>query len=349
MAVFARRVVRLARVGSPRFSVLYCAGFLAGTAVAGGLTARMLPWWLGYWLLFCVAVEWLNRLADLPADRVNQPERTRMALTFGVRTLRRLAIALWVAVSAWSIALALTVTQQRVALAAVLTINIAIGIGYSIGRFAKRRPRFALLLLSATTVLPMVTGAIAGDTAVTGRHLVALVAGVVLLGTSSLAIAGAKDLTDIVGDRLIGYRSPWVQVMSSGAGRNAVALLAIQLAAAGVIAVAADSAWAPVVLGVIPLESAVVLFAHRSRTMADFVAVREFMYLVSLGNVVLTAMAIVGTADYVAVVAGCVLAWVALSRFGHWHRHFSWTVLVRISSLARGVPAGLPAASAARL
>lgn len=350
MVGFSGRAVRLIRVGSPRFAALYCAGFLAGTTQAGGISVGLLPWWLGYWLLFCVAVEWLNRLADLPADRINQPQRTRMALSFGVRALRPLIVSLWLVVAVWSMALALTMnsTSQRVTAVVVLSINIAIGIGYSIGRFAKRRPKFALLLLSATTVMPLITGIVAGNGTLTGSALVVVAAGAVLLGTSSLAIAGAKDLTDIVGDRLIGYRSPWLKIIESGAGRNALALLAVQLIAAGVIAVAGGSVFALLTIAVVPLELTVVLLANRSRSMADFIAVREFMYVVTLGNVALTGIAIVGTAEYLAMVAACVLAWIVLSRFGHWHRHFSWSVLGRIATLARGVPMNVAATSAAQ-
>ncbi|WP_405162997.1 UbiA family prenyltransferase [Nocardia sp. NBC_01499] len=351
MADFARRVGQLLRVGSPRFTALYCTGFLAGTTLADGISVRLLAAWLGYWLLFCVAVEWLNRLVDLPADRVNQPQRTRMALSFGVRTLRPLIVAIWLAVAVWSMALVCTLHSppRQVTAAVVLSINIAIGIGYSIGRFAKRRPKLALLLLSATTVLPMVTGVVAGADIPTGRELVVLVAGALLLGTSSLAIAGAKDLTDIVGDRLIGYQSPWVKIIGSGPGRNAVALLAVQIIAAIVIAVAGNSAFAVVALAVVPLELAVVVLATRGRSMADFVAIREFMYLVTMSNVALTGIAVVGEVDYLAMVAACLLAWTVLSRYAHWHRQFSWTVLQHISTLARRVPTSVLATSTARL
>ncbi len=82
---------------------------------------------------------------------------------------------------------------SKTALAVVLVANITIGIGYSFGRVTKRYPGATIALLTATLVMPWVTGIAAGNGTLSSEQWRVAVAVAVLLATVSVIIAGAKD------------------------------------------------------------------------------------------------------------------------------------------------------------
>lgn len=309
--------------------------------MSGGISAVSLSLWIAYWGLFNIGVEWLNRLVDLPADRVNQPERTRMALAFGVRGLRYSAVGTWLIVVGISVAIVLTLNPaDRLIGAVALTVNMALGVGYSAGRFVKRRPKVSLLMLSVPLAMPWISGLIAGADSLDTKGLYCSVAIIALLGTSSLAITGVKDLTDVVGDRLIGYRSAWLQAATSKPARITALLLAIQLSAAICIIVLSHTPASAAALAVIPLEFSIALLALRCSSIDDFAAVREYMYLVLLCIVTLTGLAATASLHYAAVAIVLFAGWGVLSHYVHWHRLFSARLFVRVIDLSRREPGG---------
>ena len=335
-APLASRASQFVRTGSPRFSALYIAGFLSGSFFVAHEAPPHLLLWIIYWITFCVSVEWLNRLVDLPADRINQPLRTRWALSFGTRGLRRAAFVAWFSVMLLStamVALSPSDAPSKTALAVVLVVNITIGIGYSFGRVTKRYPGATIALLTATLVMPWVTGIAAGNRTLSSEQWRVAVAVAVLLATVSVIIAGAKDLTDRRGDTLIGYRSVWLTAVENGAGRTVLITALVQFTVAAItvtqVGLSVFLACSIIAAG----EVSVILGVRRARTLADAIAVREHVYLVTLASVVSIGIAVNQSLQFALVAGACVIAWILMSLLAHWNKHLSRKSASHMSAL----------------
>ncbi|NMM91439.1 hypothetical protein B2J88_45300 [Rhodococcus sp. SRB_17] len=299
---------------------------MSGAYAVGQLSSGSLIVWTIFWLIFSFGVEWLNRLNDLPADRINQPERTRMALYFGVRGLRKICAGVWILVIGMAVTLVEVTVDTgvgRLCLAIALAWNILLGIGYSFNRFFKRRPKLVQVVLGTIPINPWLVGM----AAVGGGHLdvrgwVVVVSALIVLSTSSLAIAGAKDLTDVRGDRTIGYESRWLESVKSW--RGTARILGVQIVATMIFATAVRPAFVGgLVLIVLALEAAVIRATRAARTQAEFAAVREAMHSVSVMNIIFIGVATTQSLDYLGVALVSLAGWALLSRWVHWHDHFS--------------------------
>jgi hypothetical protein len=328
----SRTAVLLARVTSVRFTAYY------GMSLAAGLGAHRLahPGWLlfvvGYCLTFCVAVESLNRTTDRSEDEVNQAERTAMCHQVGYGVLKMTAVVAWSAVVLLDVGWVLARPDGR--LAALLVLNLLVGVGYSAGPRLKARRATALLVLTGALGLPLLTGYLTWP----DRDRAAAVAtAAVLLVLLSLTTAGAKDVTDEAGDRARDYRSLWLEVVRRRRG-----LLVVLLGLQGLVPVLVVTAgWLPpaalLAVLVLPAEVAVLACVARARTAEERSAAREAMHTstaVGIGVIMLATQPSTPTA--VAVAAGLAW-WIFASRWLHWNRHLSVRSLALCGVLLRRV------------
>ena len=319
----------LARVTSVRFTAYYA------VSLAVGLGAGLDPWQIlaviGYCLVFCVAVESLNRISDRTEDEVNQPARTALCHRVGYDVLRRVCAAAWAAVVLLDVAWVLAYPGW--VLAVLLAFNLAVGVGYSVGPRLKGHRATALLVLTGTLSLPLLTGY---ATYPDDDRRAAVLTAAVLVTLVSLTTAGAKDVTDEAGDSLRDYRSLWLEALRRRRGLLAT-LVGLQLAVP--VAVVATGTLGPAALLatlVVPVQAAVLVCVARAVTPADRAAAREAMHtstLVAVGLILLGTHPSWPTAA--AVAAGW--AWWALaSRFLHWNRLLSADSAARWAALLRG-------------
>jgi 4-hydroxybenzoate polyprenyltransferase len=334
----SRPAVLLARVTSVRFAAYY------GMSLAAGLGAHRLAhpgrllFVVGYCLAFCVAIESLNRVTDRTEDEVNQARRTAMCHQLGYGRLRATAVAAWSAVVLLDVAWVLARPDGR--LAALLAVNLLIGIGYSAGPRLKVRRAAVLLVLTGAIGLPLLTGYLTFP----DRDRAAAVATAgVLLVLLSLTTAGAKDVTDETGDRAGDYRSLWLEVVRRRRGLLVV-LLGLQLLVP--VAVVAAGTLPPAALLavlVLPAEAAVLACVARARTAEERSAAREAMHSSTAAGTGVILLATQPSLPTAAAVAAGLAWWVAASRWLHWNRHLSARSLALCGALLRRAPAGRPA------
>ncbi|MFE6775499.1 UbiA family prenyltransferase [Streptomyces sp. NPDC057702] len=305
----------LLRCCSCRFAAYYWMGFLAGLAAVDQLTVARAVGAAPMWLAFCVGTESVNRIADREADIVNRPERTALCEAIGWPRLTRIAVGAWVVFAAWGALL--FALDPEPAFAAMILVDIAIAVGYSIGPAFKRHRVLALLVLVMPLVLPMVTGwATRPDAdALTSPVLPAAA----VLAAFSLGLAGIKDITDVAGDRLLGYSSLWLTIARAGRGAAVHVLV--------VAPFALDALF--VVLRLLPVSSLAVLpcvlasayvvrGANAAESTEERSVAREVMHsytFLFLAAYLLAAMASPGMAAVAALGAG---HWLLASRRLHW-------------------------------
>ena len=313
------RALTLLRVGSCRFTAYYWSMWCVGTAIAGVSGRAYVAWTaaaFGFWFLYCLSVEILNRVADEDEDRINRAERTALCDTIGYRRLAFLSRAGWTAVTA--LAIVGVAVEPSLPLAIFLALNIVIGIGYSAGPHLKRYPRLSQIVLAAPLCLPLCAGAaIGGDWTVYNGGL-ALVA---VLAAFVVGLAGIKDITDIAGDRAVGFASVWTRL--AGSPRKATRLSAIVLAPlattgvlVGVGALPGRMLWLAVAA---PVTVAVVLAAVRASSGAEREAAREVMYNYQLLFACAAAVLLVGTMPVLLTVLLALAWWVLGSGRLHWN------------------------------
>lgn len=336
------RGITLARVTSVRFAAYYATLMAAGLDPDRTGPAEVLLF-AGYWLVFCVAVESLNRVADRAEDEINQPRRTELCRQVGYRVL------LWVAICAWALValldVAWLVARPSWTLGVLLAVDFAVGVGYSAGPRLKAHRVAALLALTGTLSLPLLTGFASRPDR---DRLTAVLVAVALVTLVSLTTAGAKDVTDEAGDRIRDYRSLWVEVIRRRRGLLA-GLVALQCAIpVVVVATGTLPPSALLALVVVPLEVGVLVCVARAATAADKAAAREAMHTATLVVVGLVLLGVLPSRATAGAVAAGWAWWVLASRFLHWNRLLSRESLARCRALVlRPTPAvGPPDADA---
>lgn len=320
----------LIRSCSVRFAAYYWVGFAVGLLAGGQLNLLWALLGVPMWLALCVGTESVNRLADREADVVNRPERTRLCEEFGWGRLTRVAIASWVCFALFGAALLWT--RPSVVLAVLLLADIAIAVCYSVGPAFKRHRVLALAALITPVVMPLLTGwAVGGDTDVLLAPVLP-VAGV--LAAFTLGLAGIKDITDVEGDRELGYSSLWMALARLRHGAAVYALTVLPFLLLSVFALVGSLPWtALALLPLAVLSVLVVTAAARARTPADREAAREVMHQFTFYFLAFVLLAAVPQPITVVVVASAIAYWLAASRFLHWSGGLTKDQLVRWRNL----------------
>ncbi|MYU21288.1 UbiA family prenyltransferase [Streptomyces sp. SID8352] len=325
-AGIARSVVLLVRSCSVRFTAYYWVGFTAGLLAGGG---SALPWVLlgaPMWLALCVGTESVNRIADREADVVNQPERTRLCEEFGWARLTGVAIGSWTCFALFGAALLWT--SPSVVLAVLLVADMAIAICYSVGPALKRHRVLSLATLITPVVMPVLTGwAVEGDTGVLLSPVLPVAA---VLAAFTLGLSGIKDITDVEGDRALGYSSLWM--LLARLRRGAAVYLLTAAPHLLVVVFVLTGALPPTALALLPLAVVSVLVvkaAARARVPADRAAAREVMHQFTFYFLAFALAAAAPRPAVAAVAAAAVAYWLVASRFLHWSGGLKKDQLVR--------------------
>lgn len=310
-----RSVLLLARSCSVRFTAYYWVGWAVGLAVNDRLDVAWALLGVPLWLAYCVGTEAVNRIADRTEDAVNRPERTALCEEFGWRRLTAVAVASWAVFV--SIGAALTWSHPGFALPAILLVDMGVALGYSIGPAFKRHRILSLLALTAPVTTPLVTGWAVHGTVDT--LLSPVLPAVAVQAAFSLGLAGIKDITDVAGDREIGYASLWlalIRLWRPAAVYGLIGAPFLLLTAAVVTGVLPVVALAALPLAVV--SALVVTAASRAATPAGREAAREVMHQYTFGFLAVALVACVPTPS--ALVAAVVAAayWALASKTLHW-------------------------------
>lgn len=330
------RIVKIARISSVRFCAYYYLGFSIGY---GNLSFEPVIACLGiaYCVWFCVAVELLNRYTDRAEDRINQPERTRVCLEIGYGNICRMSIMCWLCVV--TLGIILVCFRPAFSTAIVIIVTLLIGYSYSAGPEFNRHPVISLIVLTTALSFPPIAGRILAP--IEGRQdwrLVILSA--VLLTLASLSLAGIKDITDVAGDRLRGYRSLWLAIIASGkSGYLILTIVAIQVVLiVGVVAVKGMTIAGLICLAIPIIEITLVKSATQNLTQSEREMLRETMHTSTFIIAVICFSCLFPSKHTLIVSLVAASWWVVASKRLHWHKLFSCRTFIHTMRLIhRGV------------
>ncbi|MET9496580.1 UbiA family prenyltransferase [Streptomyces sp. NPDC006552] len=332
-----RSVLLVARSCSIRFTAYYWLGWAVGLAVNDRLDVAWALLGVPLWLAYCVGTEAVNRLADRAEDTVNRPERTALCAELGWGRLTAVAVASWTVFVA--IGAALTWSHPGFALPAVLLVDIGVALGYSIGPAFKRHRVLALFALTAPVTTPLVTGWAVHGTADT--LLSPVLPAVAVQAAFSLGLAGMKDITDVAGDKAIGYSSLWLSLLRLWRPAAVYGLIGAPfLLLAGGVAAGALPVVALAALPLAVVSVLVVKAASRAATPADREAAREVMHQYTFGFLALALVACVPAPPALAAAVAAAAYWTLASKALHWSGGLSrlqfsrWTALLTTPPLA---------------
>lgn len=303
------------RVGSCRFTAYYWITCALGLLAAGLGTAPWLAFTFLFWLVYCLATELLNRLTDRVEDAVNRPERTALCATIGFARIETLATTFYLLL--FALAVLWVALAPSVALALFLTLNLLLSYNYSRGLRLKARRRMGTVALMALVTTPLLTGWSSGGTTAS-----LLEVGVPLMMVIALffgGLVGIKDITDIAGDRAIGYSSIWVAIAASPRRLLLMAATAVPfvLLLGLVVDRVLPSRMAFLTLFA-PLSVAIVAAAAQAMSSEERNVAREGMYHHTALFLAMTLALYHGTPE--ALIAGALGlgAWLLASRHFHW-------------------------------
>lgn len=299
----------LLKIGSVRYSAFYFVPFYGAVEAAG---AGRLEWMLGgavLCLVFCMAIELLNRFTDQRWDRINNPKRTRMCEEIGFLDIGILSAILFaILVPAGFLWLALTWNFE---LFLIHTVVWALAWNYSFGLRLKRRRYASLLALSATFVLPFLVGWVMSKPV---REIPLVLAFVPVF---ILTLAGSKDLTDVEGDRTYGYRSLFIDALRARLGRFVLSLTSFVLLGAMLALNLAPLRYAALLV-FLPGAWWIVRWGAVSRTPEERATTREATYHLWFG-VLVAAMALTTPTPRCLVAMACATAfWFVATQRLHW-------------------------------
>ncbi len=327
----------LFRCASCRFVVFYYVPYFAGLTVIHHVTFFTVVFGFFFWLVQSLATEVTNRLTDRVEDAVNRPERTALCAAFGWERLRVLEWALWgVMLTMSGVWL---VVDGNVALALVLVSCIAVGIGYSRGPRLSRSRLFAFFMINMVFGGSFVVGWVAGNPSGTEawRQLKSFFPLLVVVGLFILVLAGIKDITDEAGDREVGYRSPFLEIVN---GQTRAMPWVLALVPSLATALFAATGLLPLRLALIvlfaPVSLAMVTAAGRAQRTGDQLIVREAFYNYWFLYSSAALLAFAPSWSLLSVIAVSWVLWLGATYFLHWGDGLTSADLRRLRWLLSG-------------
>lgn len=303
----------------------YYLAFILGCAAASSLNPGFALLGLVFATAVSTLVESANRLSDRREDSVNRPERTYLCRLVGFPTLERIAWFSFAILVSYSVGWFVLNPSPYLAFLLVASVIIAVTYSYAPGgvRPLKRSRWLSSVLLTIPTVGPFLTAyfgtAEKGPSELVGTPLAFLVVAFLVL----LVATGAKDVTDLAGDELIGYRSLWVDVVTT---RNVSTVMAAAFPPVVLLVLslygplpARLSLFAPVVFATL------VLLAFRSRTVLSRqgrggVSVRSLSSHLQLLLVAVIGLLSFWSPGLLAAVGATVVFWFVADRWLYWSR-----------------------------
>jgi 4-hydroxybenzoate polyprenyltransferase len=330
----------LLQCGSCRFTAFYFLPFYAGLLHQGGKSPAWAVFGAGYWFLHSLGTELANRIADRQEDEINRPDRTALCHRVGFPTLAKVTVACWIIVA--SLDVALLIISPSILLAVLLFAAGAFGIGYSFGPHLKRHPVAALLILTFPFSGTFLVGWAARqppDGLEIHDFCYSALPFAILLGSLAASIGGAKDLTDKIGDAVVGYKSAWVRAVRSHS--RLLVMVAIASPFVYIVVAVATGLLSPrmLVMSVFaPLSWYFAAAASRATTNAQLDAVREIGYTYC-GTFMAVAVSLYQpSAQMLIAVIGTASYWILASQWLHWTDGFRMEKLRLVASAGRGGP-----------
>lgn len=311
------------KCASCRFAALYFLSFYGGLVQAGRASWRYAAFGAGFWLLQSLGIEVSNRLADRTEDAVNRPERTALCRLVGYDRLTVINFFLWVTIIA--IDIVWTYVTANLLLGLLLGLSVLVSLGYSFGpRFARSR-YVALVVLTSPFAGSFLIGwslsePVSRSSADAWRELPEVLPFVVFVGLVIVSFVGAKDITDVEGDALIGYRSVFVQLIQRNA-LSIIVLLSLAPFATSVLFFAAGLL-PPRVMGALaftPTSVALAACFYKARSAEERLAARDAVYHYWLVFTAVALLLFLPKPTMAVAVAGTAAYWVVTSRYLHWY------------------------------
>lgn len=319
-ATSAHPMLALLRVGSVRYSAFYFVSYYGGIAAAGhgSLVWIAVAWF--FCIVVCLGVELQNRYTDQVEDRINNPARTALCERVGYRRIKRLANVIWVFLVPLGVVWSWMWSNPQM-LCLQLTV-VFLAINYSSGLRLKTKRYTVYLALSATFLLPYFVGW--GMFESFWRIPLQLL----LVPLFIVSIAGMKDLTDLAGDRVIGYRSAFAALVTQNKGRRLLALvLAPHVALTLAVALGPTPARALVSLIFLPVSLLLAKLAPAAMSGGKPAVLREAMYHVWFAYISLALVLSRPTLEMFGGVLSAAAFWVFASQRLHWGSGFRWNEL----------------------
>lgn len=313
------RVRSFLQCTSCRYTSYYFLAFCCG--LGSHLQISWIAFGIVYWFVHSSTTEALNRVADRAIDVVNRPERTALCEQIGYGRMRVIAYSGYVLLILLGGVWIAWVPTVLVIL--LLLLSDFIVYNYSLGLRLSRRRYGSVVVLAFPFVGPFAGGwamahRVLNATAwheFVGHSLPVLITGGLMLAS----LSWVKDVTDMIGDRLIGFRSGWVALV-----RGKVAVIGAIIASVpfGVLAILVALGGLPlrylVMLGFLPVA---ILLANGTRLAAastEQMAVRELFYNYWMVALAVLAMLTIGAAAGVVVAVASFLYWRLATAFLHW-------------------------------
>ena len=309
-------VLALLRCASCRFTAFYLAPFFAGIDLARRDAGFWVPFAVLYLGLVSITGELLNRLSDRIEDRVNRPERTALCDVVGYDRLRRIAIALWIALAIADVAW--IASDPRVSLAIAIGSIAFIGINYSYLLRFKTRRYWAPIVLTGTFAQPFLLGWCAMPDQRTGGAAAA--AFTVFMSGVFATLIGSKDVTDVAGDAQVGYRSATLAMLVRSGAVKLVAILAAPFALlVGFVALGVLPPRFLLIVLASPLCAVIAAMLRRARTPVEQQVAREVFYHLWFGFQLICLLVYSPEPVIAAVFTAISAYWLVASRYLHWN------------------------------
>lgn len=339
----------LMRCSSCRFAAQYWMCFSVAAGAGGGSGTG---WWLAaavpVWIAFCMGTELLNRLADRTEDHVNRPERTALCRRVGWSWLRLLMAVMFVVLV--GVDLVRTTVSREPVPGLLFGFGLLVAVNYSVGLRLKRWRIISLAVLTfpfaGTFVGGLATHAASFGAAGFGAGIVRGHGAVLLVGCLFIVtLAGTKDITDVHGDELAGYRSLFASLVERGrSGLLQAAVLLPFLACLALVAGGLLPRRFVLLVALAPVSVLIAVCVGRASTVEQRAATREVFHqywMVFFGDLLLLAVPTPLTA---AVVAASEVYWLLTSFTLHWSPGPGRACLAAIAEIFRQPVAALTAA-----
>jgi 4-hydroxybenzoate polyprenyltransferase len=195
------------RLSCPQWYTFNVTPFLVGYLAGGHIEPLALLLSTAMWLLGSAITDIANRIADREQDRIDYPLRTRLFERVGLRRLWWVLGGLVVTFFAtFAVAAATYLSLAAITLGFV---GIGMALGYSFGPRFKTRKLQGPLHYGAVSAISLLFGWVHHGS------WIAIAPFVVVLWVFGMTLLGWKDIDNLLGDKSVGYRSIYLDIVEA--------------------------------------------------------------------------------------------------------------------------------------
>jgi 1,4-dihydroxy-2-naphthoate octaprenyltransferase len=311
----------LLRCGSCRYLAIYFLPFYVAVLSTGHGDWGWIAFGVVFWLLHSFGTELVNRLADEEADRIDKPERTRFCDIVGYRRIKMLTRAIWTAVGV--LYLGWLAVRPSWVLAFLLVAGSFFAINYSIGAHFKKTQLLCYIVLTFPFFGPFLIGwsnyrRLFQDPGAWHELVTRVCPMLAVVSLFIGTLVGAKDITDVEGDRRAGYESFFVRAMRSAGARNLMLAFSAPFFICLVYVISGALAKRYLLLlAFVPVSAMFGVVVTGARGYEQR-AVTELLYQYWFAFAAAALFLYLPTWPAVATIAACAVYWVLTSQFLHW-------------------------------